>query len=486
MLAKALRPLYDAIRGVFKGLFLFQSKRKCPHLSETTTTETYSTETISEAFHVASDLPIKQSTVLLDAYLRFYNKTGKDEVDAQNADLMNVFIRLGAYERFIAEYDDIPGYYKYYNRLVTAEDISLFKERMIPYSSLYSNTAKLTIPQKFLVALCQELGFGMPENKRSLEPVLNMFYDLYDEDQSIVDGEVLRQKCMRVIDQFNFDAFKITVEIYNYSESTYMTLFRPYFKRSNTVDQEDVLKFMRAYTAISRYRTIYSNHRNIGSYKNRAERFNVFISGYTEGSVEYSLHKKPDVIAPFIENNPEGVEVLSMLMESFTPDLNMYFAFLAYVDPLDYAKLFVTMESHVDKIPDLLHDLQEFSKRFNNDPSTFPRHGEEPTSMDSTTQTQLEVTPEPPAAPSAPKVEIVPGEDRLKSEPSFTRDVPPASEVTPAVAQAKDLISETEGTISLLEREFEHKQREMEQTKFRIEEQKALLSFYENYIKNNS
>lgn len=455
-------------------------------MSETTTITTYSAETIAESFHLASNLPIKQSTVLLDAYLRFYNKTGKAEVDANNADLMNLFIRLGAYERFLAEYEDIPTYYKYYNRLVTAEDISEFKAKMIPYSSLYSHTAKLTVPQKFLIGLCQELGFGMPENKRSLEPILNMFYDLYDEDQSIVDGETLRQKCLQVISQFNFDAYKTTVEVYNYSESTYMTLFRPYFKRSNTVVQEDVLQFMRAYTAISRYRTIYSNHRNIGSYKNRAERLNLFISGYTEGSVEYSLHKKPDVIAPFIENNPEGVEVLSMLMEGFTADLNTYFAFLANYDPADYAKVFVTLENHLDKIPGMLQEIQDFSKRFDNDPSNFPRTGEEPASMDAVTQTELDVTPEPPAAPSAPKVDIVPGEDRLKSEPSFTRETPPASEVTPAVAQAKDLISETEGTISLLEREFEHKKREMEQTRFRIEEQKALLSFYENYIKNNS
>lgn len=463
------------------------------------TVKKYALEETTEAFLLASEIPEKEAKTLFGSYLTYYATKGKQMLSKYEHDIdeMNLFIRLGAYERFIHEYLVISSFPKMHNRIVRLVEAEAFKRAIAPVTQGYEEIRKLSIAQKFLLATTQELGFSQVDITRTLQTVLDLFYDLYDEEQSFVDGRPLIEACQEVVSRYDFKAYDVCVKDYGYSPSTFSSLYRPFFRRIDMIDRDEVAVFMDGYVSLARYRTLYSNHRNIGNFKNRAIKFNEFIARYTEEAILSRPHKSLSLVKHFVDSKPKSLHVFQELMESFTQDLHMYLAMLAYLDPAHYDDFFDSLEENANKVEEFLEELKDFSAKHNDVPTSYPFTGSDDIAPEQETLFSGQTS-------SAPKVEVVPGENRLASvTPEPTEDshlvvieetelddsddqeikVPDQfSSISEEVAyrrqQAEIRSGEITGSMIMLRMEIEKLELELMETQ-------ALISFYDTYTKNN-
>lgn len=336
-------------------------------------------EASKQEFITNSSLPAGTTKKFYANYEKYMQANGRNYLDPEMS-LSNVFRRLIAYENYLYMNMDLYTIRTKHNQLVTVEDTESFRTRaaeiLLPYKTLKGMTAS----QKFAIAATQEQGLILVPNAPNITNALNVCYDLYDEDEHILDPLPMKTKLEELIAEFDFSPYKAVVETFRYSPSTYSAQYRPFFRANNITTWDQAYEFVKTYYAIGQYRTFWSQSKNSSRYSGRVREFQEFMQRFTENVAGSAPYKSMGQILLFIQKHPKRSDVIFELTSAWPKQAHMYYATLSQLDMDTLDHTFAEFEEDPDKLTEFLRDVLAHMKQAKYDPDQFTLIGRDPIS----------------------------------------------------------------------------------------------------------
>lgn len=489
-------------------------------------------ERAKQVFVTNSSLPSNTTRKMYNQYEKYMQANGKNYLDNEMS-LTSVFRRLIAYENYLFVNLEWYNIRSKHNQLVTVEDTEKFRARaaeiLVPYKTLKS----MTTSQKFAIASTQEQGLILVPNAPNITNALNVCYDLYDEDEHILDATPMIQKLQELIEEFDFAPYDAVVKEFKYSPSTFSAQYRPFFRANNITTGEEAYEFIKAYFSIGQYRSFWSQSKNSTRFSGRVREFNEFMKRFTDGVTAIPPYKSMSQILLFVRDYPERLEILHALTSAWSQETHMYYATLSQLDMDTLDDTFEAFEKDSLLLEAFIREVRHHRDKYGKDPDQFILLGREPMSESRMKEILKEekisaarrIADEQAKKRITPKVEdndinITPSSDSIREsvfnifnqdeEVEFpdlseqketapvteqeklvsTTEPAPAPQKTPEVMEIDPELSESMSVrlkaanerISSLTDEYNKKKKEVQEVWIQIQEQQVLANFFSSYI----